>query len=298
MKLYCIYRLPGRFMLVAACLIFLYGTAAAEQGYIERIAKSLEGSTLSKAEQAEVRVQADAAVKAGVSAEDVELIVRRAIERDADADAVIRLLHIPLSLNRQGLPTGPVLDRIEQGLAKRISPAKIALASERLAEKMAAGRPVVDGLVQKGIITKESEDRDMALTSTARALEHGLPVETLTTLGALVHERHGSLRYFASAVDAAAYFAGSGMSAQTAAGFVQHAVERGYTERDLDAMIRQIDVEMKHGTRAEDAAARMDRETMQGGQSGQGSGRQGMMSGGSGAGTGSGRNPGSGGPRR
>lgn len=303
MKTFRAYRLSGILAAFAVCLISLSGsgTAAAEQGYIERIAKTLEGSALTKAEQAEVRVQAESAVKTGIPVDDVELIVMRAAERGADAETVSRLLHIPMSAKREGLPAGPVLDRIEQGLSKGVSPARIAAASERLAEKLAAARPVVDGLVQKGLSAKGSGDRETAISSAARALEKGVPADALHSLGAVVHEQRGSLRYFSSAVDTTAYFAGSGMTAGTAARLVRHAVEKGYAERDLDAMVRQLDSEMKRGTRAEDAAARMDRETMQGGQ---GAGRQGVTSGqggGSGAGSGRGSGPGTGGaggPRR
>ncbi len=301
MKKHRTVRLQGVLVVFAACLISLSGTAAAEQGYIDRIAKALEASRLTKAEQAEVRVQAETAVKAGIPSEDVELIATRAADRGADAETHIRLLHLVLSVKQDGLPAGPVLDRIEQGLSKGVSPERIAAASERLAEKMTTARPLVDGLVQKGMTAKGGGDREAAISGTARALEKGLPPETVSAIGALAHEKRGSLRYFTSVVDTAAYFAGSGMTAETAARLVRHAVEKGYGERDLDAMVRQLDGEMKHGTRAEDAAAGMDRETMQGGA---GAGRQGVMSGqgsGSGAGSGRGAGPGmggAGGPRR
>ena len=111
-------------------------------------------------------------------------------------------------------------------------------------------------------------------------------------MGAAVHDKKGPLQLFTSAANTAAYFAGSGMSVKTSSHLVRNAVEKGYTERDLDGMVRQMADKMMRGTRAEDAAMQMEREGM-GGRSME---QQDM---GGGRGMGSGQGMGSmGGPRR
>jgi len=82
-------------------------------------------------------------------------------------------------------------------------------------------------------------------------------------MGAAVKSRGGSLPLFTSAVNTATYFAGSGMSVATASRLVRNAVDKGYSTRDLDSMVKHMDAEMKRGTKAEAAAAKMDRENMQ-----------------------------------
>jgi hypothetical protein len=65
-------------------------------------------------------------------------------------------------------------------------------------------------------------------------------------------------------MDTATYFAASGMSPKTASRLVRDAVQKGSSEHDLGAMVRRMDEEMKHGTSAEDVAAKMERGNMQG----------------------------------
>ena len=262
-------------------------TIAAGNLSSDGVGKLLEASALSRTEQAEVRAKAVSAVNAGVPQEDVEIILSRAVSRKADAGTINRFLDASVSAKKEGLPLSPVLDRIEQGLSKGVPPERIAAASERLTAKLAEARPLVDALIRDGMTPKRTGEREEAIESSARALEKSIPAEDIKGMGAAVRDRRGSLPLFTSAVDTAAYFAGSGMPAATASRLVRNAVDKGYSTRDLDSMVKHMAAEMKRGARAEDAAAQMERGNMQ---NERGMDRQDMMNdrgGGSGSGMGS-----------
>ena len=250
---------------ITLLLVFLAaasGAFAAESGHQDAIGRSLASSTLSPADQAVVRSRAAAAINAGVPAEDVEVIVSRGLTRGAAAGAVNRFLDISVSAKRSGLPVGPVVDRIEQGLSKGVPAERIAAASERFTEKLMVARPLVDALIRGGMTSRRSTEREEAIASTARALERSIPPEAIKDMGAAVRGKQGSLTLFTNAVDTATYFAGSGMSSKTASRLVQNAVEKGSSGRDLNAMVRQRVEEMKQGTKAQDVAAKKKHENM------------------------------------
>lgn len=249
--------------LLLAGLVGLAGAQDGENRHLAGIRQALEASTLSQAAQAEVRTRAAAAVRAGLPAEDVAIIVTRGLGRGADGETIGRFLDAGLLVTGEGLPAGPVLDRIEQGLAKGVALDRIAAASTGLAEKLQAARPIVDDLIGRGLRPAQSRERESAIGSVARALEKGVTPADVEALGAAVRDADGPLRLFANAADTATYFAGSGMAPKTAVRIVQHAVGKGFTIRDLDNMVKQMDAELRRGTRAEDAAARMDRDMMQ-----------------------------------
>ncbi|HET6364099.1 MAG TPA: hypothetical protein VFG02_03540 [Nitrospirota bacterium] len=240
-------------------------TFAADDSRPDTISGILQSSSLSKTEKTEVQGKAVAAINAGVPAEDVEIIVSRSIRRGADAATINRFLDTSISMRQQGLPVAPVLDRIEQGLSKGVPPERIAVAAQQLASKITVAQPIVDDLIRGGVKPRQRNERETAIEATARALEKSIPAEDLKKMGASVRERKGSLPLFISAANTAAYFAGSGMSSMTSSHLVQNAVEKGYTERDLDGMVKQIANQMRRGTRAEEAAHQMEREGMQGG---------------------------------
>jgi hypothetical protein len=283
----------GAGIVLLLLLVLPFRTSAAEDRGLDAVNGILQSSSLSKTEQADVRAKAAVAISGGVPAEDVEIIVSRAVQRGADAGTINRFLDTGLATKQQGLPVGPVLDRIEQGLSKGVPLERIAAASRQLAAKIAVAQPIVDDLIRGGVAPRKKTEREAAIEAAARALEKSIPAEDLRGIGAAVHDKKGSLQLFTSAANTAAYFAGSGMSVKTSSHLVRNAVEKGYTERDLDGMVRQMADKMMRGTRAEDAAMQMEREGMRGGRGME----QQEMGGGRGMGSGSGRGS-MGGPRR
>jgi hypothetical protein len=239
------------------------GTFAAENRHLDNVRRVLEASTFPRAAQVEVNTRAAAAMRAGVPAEDVEIIVSRAVGHGADAGAINRLLDTGMSVKKEGLPVRPVLDRIEQGLSKGVQTERIIAASQRLAQKIAAAQPLVDTLIRKGMTSRRGNEREAAIASAARALEKSMSARDIEAMGAAVRNKGGSLMLFAGAMDTATYFAASGVSPKTAMRLVRDAVEKGSSEHDLGAMVRRMDDEMKQGTKAEDAAGKMERGNMQ-----------------------------------
>jgi hypothetical protein len=283
----------GAGIVLLLLLVLPFRTSAAEDRGLDAVNGILQSSSLSKTEQADVRAKSAVAISGGVPAEDVEIIVSRAVQRGADAGTINRFLDTGLATKQQGLPVGPVLDRIEQGLSKGVPLERIAAASRQLAAKIAVAQPIVDDLIRGGVAPRKKTEREAAIEAAARALEKSIPAEDLRGIGAAVHDKKGPLQLFTSAANTAAYFAGSGMSVKTSSHLVRNAVEKGYTERDLDGMVRQMADKMMRGTRAEDAAMQMEREGMRGGRGME----QQEMGGGRGMGSGSGRGS-MGGPRR
>jgi hypothetical protein len=255
--------LAGRVLLLLL-LVPLSRTFAAENQHLDNIRSVLAASTLSRTAQSEVSTRATAAMNAGLPGEDVEIIVSRAVGRGADAGAINRFLDTGLSAKKEGLPVRPVLDRIEQGLSKGVPNERIVAASKLLTEKIAAAQPLVDALIRDGMTPRRGNEREAAIESAARALEKSMDAHDIGAMGAAVRSQRGSLMLFSSAMDTATYFAASGMSPKTASRLVRDAVQKGSSEHDLGAMVRRMDDEMKHGTNAEDVAAKMEHGNMQG----------------------------------
>jgi hypothetical protein len=252
-------NLLGVALLLALLAAPATGRANDELAGVDR---ALAASALQQAEQEELRERAATAVRAGVAPDDVAVILTRSLARGADSAAAGKLVDAGRRAAEAGLPAGPVVSRIEQGLAKGVPLDRIAAAAASLVDRMQEARPIVDGLIAGGMRTAVGE-REQAIGSVARTLEKSVPASEVAAIGKAVRGAGGTLGLAARAADAATFFAGSGMAPQTAAALVRHAVERGFTARDLDGMIRQMDAELRRGVSAEDAAARMDRDTMQ-----------------------------------
>jgi hypothetical protein len=233
---------PLAFFLVAALAVIsaTRSAAALEQGMPDQIRSAVERSSLSQAEKAEVLDEAGRAIRSGIPADDVAIIVTRAQDRKAGADTTKTLLKTVVETGEKGLPIGPVLNRIEQGLSKGISPEKISVSSRRLAEKLSAAQPIVNDLVRGGVAEGSGRDREYAVETVARALERSIPEDAITRAGRQVKDRKGSVVLFDKAVHTMTNLIENGMPADSASRLVNSAVGRGFSEKDLTKMEREV----------------------------------------------------------
>jgi uncharacterized protein YoaH (UPF0181 family) len=240
---------------IAAAMVLYFaagGGTAAGQAATDQIKSSIERSQLSSADKAELLDAAGRALQAGIPADDVEIIITRGRERRVDVETTRKLLDTVVKVREQGLPMRPVLNRIEQGLSKGVPPERISAASERLAEKMAEAEPIVGGLVRGGVKAESGRDREYAIETVARALEKSVSKDAITGAGERVKERRGSVALFDKAVHTMTNLMDSGMSSGSASRIVHEAVKKGFSEKDLTRMERDVVEGLKRGKQMDD----------------------------------------------
>jgi hypothetical protein len=266
-------KMPGNstltFFLAAALAIFSAAGAAAEpeQAMPEQIKTAVERSAFSQAEKAEVLDAAGRALRTGIPADDVAIIVTRAQDRKAGADTTKALLKTVVETGEKGLPIGPVLNRIEQGLSKGISPEKVSASSRRLADKLSAAQPIVNDLVRGGVAEGSGRDRAYAIETVARALERSIPADAILRAGTQVRERKGSVVLFDKAVHTMTNLIENGMPADSASRLVNSAVGRGFSEKDLTKMEREVVEGLGKGKRMDDVVRSTEPEIKHDGKS-------------------------------
>lgn len=238
-------------------LLLVAGALAAAPGTTAAAELQPAGAELVRLNAAAAR---DAAVDAGVPAADADLIISRAAQRKFDAQTIERLLAAAESAAKKGLPVRPVVDRIEQGLAKNVPAERIAAAAERLAENLGRARSLVGSVISGGIPVKDAADRAEAIEAVARAIEAAVAGSDVEHIGKAVQARKGSLALFSRAVDSAAHLAVNGVSPSRATDHVRAALGGGSSERDLAAREKRFSESLTHGEKPDDAVAAFDRD--------------------------------------
>ncbi len=206
---------------------------------------TVQKSSLPKEAKLSMLTKADQAVAAGIPAEDVSIIITRGLSQGVESRHIESFLETATRTKEQNLPIRLVLDRIEQGLAKGVPSEKISGVTQRLSGHLAAARPIVNKLESEGVRTTHAKGSDDAVETVARAMEKSLPQDAVMKTGESVKERKGSISLFNRAVDTMTTFVGNGMTADQAAKMVHTAVDKGYSERDLEAMERYMVNELR-----------------------------------------------------
>ena len=173
-----LFRILITLLLATAAVLGAAPRVRAEDGgpaHLEQARSAVERSGLPRESKTGILTKADRAVAAGIPAEDVSIIITRGLEQGVAGKHVEGFLETATRTKEQNLPVRPVLDRMEQGLAKGVPPGKIAGVTQRLSDNLAAARPMVSKLETAGIRATGAKGSDDAVETVARALERSIP---------------------------------------------------------------------------------------------------------------------------
>jgi len=227
---------------------------------------TVEKSSLTREAKAGLLAKADQAVTSGLPAEDVAIIITRGLNQGAPVADIEGFLETATTVKKRNLPVRLVLDRIEQGLAKGAPAERISEVTRKLSGHLATAKPMVDKIESNELKPARSGRPDDAIEAVARALEKSIPPGAIMLTGEKVRDRKGSLMLFDRAVDTMTVFVGNGMHAEEASRMVHSAIDRGYSERDLDTMERYMSDELRKKRSMNDVVsgmeARMERGDM------------------------------------
>ena len=248
-------------------LLMVCGTAIAETGQkaIEEIRLSIEKSAFSKETKTSLLKKVNDAVNAGIQPGDVVIIVNRGMRQNLDGKAIEGFIGIAVKVKNQNLPVRPVLDRMQQGLSKGVPADRIMGVTGMLAEKLSVANTIVNDLIKSGVKAGSGKAKEETIQTVALALERSIPENIITQTGMRVKKHNHPISMFEISIDTMTNLVGSGMRVEQASKLVNKAMDRGYSEKDILRMEREIFSEIKEGKRMEDAARRMESVMERGG---------------------------------
>lgn len=229
-----------RALIVAASMLLVGVVAQAQDART-----SINASALPARDKTAVVALLDRAAALGVPADDLDIITSRALNRGADREALSGMLRTVITAAERELPLRPIVDRLEQGLAKNISFPRIDAATEGLTRALEEGKKIVDGLARPAGGRKQ--DHDAAIEAAARALEQSVPADRLRATGASALAGSGGLSLVAASFSAIGALATNGVMPDQADRIIRKALGAGYSEQGLAGLERQLLADLKAG---------------------------------------------------
>jgi len=191
-------------------------------------------------EQSAIQKETAQALKAGVPAADLKIIVSRSRERGMAGPAVRELIGTAARAAREDLPLQPVLDRMEQGLAKGVPAERITAATRQLVEYLAIAGPLVDRLAGEGLRPRSPQERAYAAETVARALESSIPGDVIGETGKAAVGLRLTLSQLDRAVRSMTFFVRSGLPVDSAERIIREAMQQGFREKEFSRLERSV----------------------------------------------------------
>ncbi len=249
-------------LLSAVALSALWGMRATAQELEARgeVSRVLERAELSPESKALVRQKAFEAVQAGVTERDVADLVQRGVGRNVHAPDLVRLLDVVTQAKQQELPTGPVLDKVREGLAKHVPPDRIASVAARLSGTLATSRDLVRRAERDGVRVETPAERAQAIEAIADALGRGVPptaVEELSRRIAGAPRDRATMARLDVGAQVTADLVAMKVSAREAVETVGAALAQGFGVREVARLRERLAQELKRGSAPDEGAARL-----------------------------------------
>ncbi len=116
------------------------------------------------------------AVNVGIASQRLEGLIAHALEDEVEVRYVVRALALVTNTALNGLPVSPVLNKLGEGLAKKVGGRELVEAVESRALSLKKARQIVSVLIYEENSLGELE---MVLISAANALERGVDEDAI-----------------------------------------------------------------------------------------------------------------------
>jgi hypothetical protein len=208
---------------------------------------------------------AEIAFAQSVLPQDLDDIARLSAAQGRSAEEVKPLVELATKAGERGLPPGPLVNKIKEGLAKGVEPARIEPVLREMAGRLATAQETLKELSGRGLVDAGSGGRQRAVEVLAEALARGASPDEVRQIGRLAQEGKPrlTLEALASGAKSLAVMKEGGVPAREGLSLVADALRQGFRPSELADLSRELKRRGREGRlplqAVQDAVKRGDR---------------------------------------
>jgi hypothetical protein len=208
---------------------------------------------------------AEIAFAQSVLPQDLDDIARLSAAQGRSAEEVKPLVDLATKAGERGLPPGPLVNKIKEGLAKGVEPARIEPVLREMAGRLATAQETLKELSGRGLVDAGSSGRQRAVEVLAEALGRGVSPDEVRQIGRLAQEGKPRLTpdALASGAKSLAVMKEGGVPAREGLSLVADALRQGFRPSELADLSRELKRRGREGRlplqAVQDAVKRGDR---------------------------------------
>jgi len=166
------------FFLILSLAIFTF--AAEEDNINEQLAELKDilnsSSDYSAFQTSMLLKSAQNLIESGIPFEDTKNIIENSVEESFDAYSVKKIFDVLLETQQKGLPTEPLINKVNEGFAKNVNNSVIISVISTKAENLKKANEILNEALQEGLEINGEEEMVEIL---ADSLENDVPQESL-----------------------------------------------------------------------------------------------------------------------
>ncbi len=188
--------------------------------------------------------EAEKAIQSGLSPEDTENIIQESLKTKGNVYTIISLLSLLGEVEKDNLPTSPLINKIEEGLAKGVDPAKIMVSIRGKSENLYFAKYLVEqSFLEETDIQEKSEAIEILASSFASNITEDMITDIFTEA---IHNKK-DIEDIAGAITALSNLLTLEISDTSARVIAKDLLNEGYDSKDMAILTNVITFAKKNG---------------------------------------------------
>lgn len=235
-------------LIIIACIMYFYPIYAEQSETtpsLQQISEIINSyPDISSFQADRLLKEAEKAIQFGVSLEDTEKIIQESLKIKGNAYTIISLLSLLSDVKKDNLPTSPLINKIEEGLAKGISPAKIIVSIREKSENLYFAKYLVEqSFLEETDIRGKSEAIEILASSFASNITEDMITDIFTEA---IHNKK-DIEDIAGAITALSNLLNLEISDTSARVIAKDLLNEGYNSKDMAILTNVITFAKKNG---------------------------------------------------
>jgi hypothetical protein len=146
---------------------------------LEQLKDIIDSSSYSAFQSRMILNTAQDLLESGIPFEDTKEIIENSVEKSFDAYSVKKVFDVILETQQEGLPTEPLINKVNEGFAKNVNNSVLISVISTKAENLKKANEILNEALQEGLEINGEEEMVEIL---ANSLENDVPQESLSWL--------------------------------------------------------------------------------------------------------------------
>jgi len=235
-------------LIISACIIYsypIYAEQSETSPSLQQISEIIDSCpNISSFQAGRLLKEAEKAIQSGVSLEDTEKIIQESLKTKGNAYTIIGLLSLLSDVKKDNLPTSPLINKIEEGLAKGVSPDKIIVSIREKSENLYFAKYLVE---QSFLEETDIQEKNKAIEILASSFASNITEDMITDIFTEAIHKKKDIEDIAGAITALSNLVNLNISDTSARVISKDLLNEGYSSSDMAILTNVITFAKKNG---------------------------------------------------
>jgi len=235
-------------LIIIACIVYsypIYAEQSENPPSLQQISEIINSyPNISPFQADQLLKEAEEAIQFGISLDDAQDIIQKSLENEGNPYTIISLFSLLSDVEKYNLPTSALINKLKEGLAKGVSPAKIIVSIREKSENLYFAKYLVE---QSFLEETDIQEKNKAIDILANSFASNITENMITDIFTEAIHKKKDIEDIAGAITALSNLFNLKISDTSARVITKDLLNEGYSSKDMAILTNVIIFAKKNG---------------------------------------------------